>query len=351
MSDALKCWSILYSDTEASYEQHDAVSEDGRGAMRGGRIRFVCRPQDAKDAEWLYVTESAYDRVATYVPRQRRVLFVMEPPEVAGHKLSYLEQFGIVVSPFDAPGYKGTLIRSNPHLGWWAGSTRSKTLSDVEGFRCTKTRTMSMIASSKTMVPGHRKRLSFMNAIKERFAGGGEIDFFGRDTRPLDDKMDGIAPYRFHIVIENSNHPYYWTEKLTDAWIGWALPVYCGDPTILQQIPDPNGIVLIDIDDIEAASAKLRELLDRPDIYDERLPAIRRCREWAIKESDVKEMMCRIIESAGEDVRSVPMLASPETIVPRANTVRERLVALSRRLFGRRATVKLLAIYKKILRR
>jgi hypothetical protein len=32
--------------------------------------------------------------------------------------------------------------------------------------------------------------------------------------------------------LENSQSPHYWTEKLTDAYLGWAFPLYVGCPNV-----------------------------------------------------------------------------------------------------------------------
>lgn len=36
-----------------------------------------------------------------------------------------------------------------------------------------------------------------------------EVDFFGKGTRYIKDKWDGIAPYKYTIAIKNVDIPYY----------------------------------------------------------------------------------------------------------------------------------------------
>ena len=74
--------------------------------------------------------------------------------------------------------------------------------------------------------------------------------------------------------------------RSTDAWIGWSLPIYYGDPTIINQVPNPNGVVLLDnIEDTGKAIESIERVMNN-DIYDERLKAIAECREWSIKNSN-----------------------------------------------------------------
>jgi hypothetical protein len=52
--------------------------------------------------------------------------------------------------------------------------------------------------------------------------------------------MDAILPYRLHLVLENSQAPNYWTEKIADAYLGWAYPVYLGCPNLGDFFPEDS---------------------------------------------------------------------------------------------------------------
>ena len=93
-----------------------------------------------------------------------------------------------------------------------------------------KTRRLSVLSSDKAFTPGHARRLAFVEALQAHF--GDEIDVFGRGIRDVEDKWDAIAPYKYHIVIENGQFPYYFTEKLSDAIFADAYPLYVGCPNI-----------------------------------------------------------------------------------------------------------------------
>ena len=268
---------------------------------------FTSKRDDWFSADWMMTGDNPHSCFYTDIPRERRILFITEPPAIKIYAKYYLEQFGYIVSPYDIKGLSGKVIISNPCLFWQAGrhSGAMKTLQEALNYPMPiKTQAVSIITSLKHNTPYHKKRVKFLKALqRENIA-----DCFGREFRPVDDKLDAIAPYKYHIAIENSRTANYWTEKLIDAWAGWALPIYCGDPMILEQIPDKNGIELIDVDDIEGSLTKIREILDK-DIYASRLDAIRRCREWALKEADRYGVACRIIEYSGDNT---PKLNKPE---------------------------------------
>jgi hypothetical protein len=80
--------------------------------------------------------------------------------------------------------------------------------------------------------------------------------------------MDAILPYRFHLVLENTRAPNYWTEKLADAYLGWSFPVYLGCPN-LDEFFSPDAFCAIDGDDFEAAAVRIERLLGGAETDDE----------------------------------------------------------------------------------
>jgi hypothetical protein len=245
----------------------------------------------------------------------------MEPPVIETYDLRYVSQFGVLVSPYRIDGYQGRIIYSNPCLGWFVGTgiggeginrALFGKLPDVENYPIPdKNKSISIVSSLKKKKPGHRRRVAFISELMSRYGDG--IDYYGAGFAPVPDKLDAIAPYKYHIAIENCNLNNYWTEKLTDAWIGWSLPIYCGDPSILRQVPDPMGIEVIDIGDPMSAMRHIDYILSE-DIYSSRLGSIAACRKWAIKKSNMLEMVCGIIESSDPVVLEKPKLDADETI-------------------------------------
>ena len=305
-------------------EGKERYSEDGEGTMRGGNILFRRTPHP----DWFFMNGYPGGDFVTRVPWERRILFLMEPPMIEQYGPDYVKQFGVLVSPYAFDGYPGRLILDNTCLGWHTGlysrTNPFKKLPDAENFPIPeKTKMISVISSfdKKTRV-GHRKRIAFISALLTRY--GEKIDYFGRGLNPVEDKLDAIVPYKYHIAIENCNLNNYWTEKLTDAWICWSLPIYCGDPSILRKIPDPLGMEVIDISDPMSAMRHIDYILDN-DIYSSRTSAIAACRKWAIKKSNVLTRVCEIIESSDESVLAKPCLDHDDVI---------RRLPYKRRSFG-----------------
>ena len=291
-----KIFEAPYGDT---FNASAHYSIDGKGYMRDGKYFFTSEQYGWLNADWLIVIDSPHSCFYTNIPRERRILFFGEPPEIRDYSqyIHYLEQFGIIVSICDIPNYSGRVIVSNSRLGWTAGiHGELSSMEKAERYPLPpKNRTISIISSLKHRTEYHRKRVEFMRRLQDELSG--VIDCFGREFNPVDDKLQAIAPYKYHVVIENSRHKNYWTEKLTDAWAGWALPIYFGDPSILEQVPDKRGIEIIDIDDFSGSLNRIREIIEG-DVYASRIDAIKKCRQWALKASNPYELTCEIVEDS-----------------------------------------------------
>lgn len=112
-----------------------------------------------------------------------------------------------------------------------------------------KSKTCSFMSSSKSFLPGHLDRVEFLRYIANRVRSG--IDIFGAGIflagKHVDviDKESVILPYKYHIAIENGVMDGYFTEKILDAYLCGALPIYHGCPDLERYFP-PESFVRID---------------------------------------------------------------------------------------------------------
>ncbi len=140
----------------------------------------------------------------------------------------------------------------------------------------TKTRLASLIASEKRDHEGHRLRHEIADLIR---AEGLDVDLLGRAYRPFGRKAEGLAPYMFSVVIENSIEPGYFTEKLIDAFMCETVPIYWGTPDVLEHF-DPEGMIFCRSgEEIRAALGRLT-----PALYEKMRPAVLANRERCLNE-------------------------------------------------------------------
>ena len=101
-----------------------------------------------------------------------------------------------------------------------------------------KSKMVSAIASTKAFLPGHVKRLEFIQAISSR------VDLYGRGIREVASKLDALKDYRFSVAIENlSCDDNYFTEKITDCFLTGTIPIYHGCLNI-GEFFDTRGILV-----------------------------------------------------------------------------------------------------------
>ncbi len=117
-----------------------------------------------------------------------------------------------------------------------------------------KTRMLSLIASRKRRLSGHRLRHKAVRALAAKRIA---VDVMGRGYRAFEDKAEGLAPYRYSVVIENSRQTGYITEKVIDAFLCRTVPIYWGAPDIGDYFNTDGMIVCTTLAQIVAAAKSL----------------------------------------------------------------------------------------------
>lgn len=130
----------------------------------------------------------------------------------------------------------------------------------------TKTKMCSLIASNKRSQEGHKLRHDTVEWIQ---AQGLDVDVMGRGYKPFDHKIEGMASYRFSVVIENVRERNYFTEKLIDALLCSTVPIYWGCPNIGDFFDTDAMIICETAEDVRTA---LREM--SAESYEQMRPAL-----------------------------------------------------------------------------
>ena len=249
--------------------------------------------------------------ISTRVPRARRILVICEPR--GNFTAAYANQFGILISPFNIPGFQGVWVQSHGALTVWLGSDLADGPLDHRGLidlpPPAKQDTISVVTSRKTVLPGHRRRLAFVRALKE--ALGSRLTVYGRGFHTIGDKAEAILPAKYHLVLENTVMPSYWTEKLADAYLGYALPIVVGPPD-LERWFSPQSFLRIDLLDTAGSIATIKRALDE-NIYARHFDAIAEARIRLMRDERLAPVVARAITA---NPNSEPLLAVPQTISP-----------------------------------
>lgn len=152
---------------------------------------------------------------------------------------------------------------------------------------CTKTDMCSLIASARNQLPGHQLR---HQVVAEMRKSGLDVVILGRGYRPFGPKEEGLAPFRYSIVIENSSELSYFTEKIVDACLCRSVPIYWGAPDIGDYF-DLNGLIVCH------SLEEINEAVRRMSVegYKARRDAIERNFKFAMQYADVEDRVARVI--------------------------------------------------------
>jgi hypothetical protein len=252
-------------------------------------LRFILDDR-ACDVDWLVVYDEPIETIHTRTPCERRILFITEPHK--GYPSDYLKQFGTAISPEALVGFDGIWIQRHGSLSWHFGwnrqnpnwetdSTPFSTLSIAD--YADKPFELSVICSAKTKSDEHRRRLGFVYALKDLL--GDRLHWYGRGVRDMGDKAEAIAPYRYHIVLENNFIDHFWTEKIADSYLGLAFPFYSGCRN-LHYYFDAQAFEYIDLDDVPGA-AKTIETAIAGRLSETRLVHLREARRKVLFEYNI----------------------------------------------------------------
>lgn len=280
-----------------------------------GNCRFLF-DRDEREYDWLVVFDdlsalpggnksSATEQLAC--PPKHTLFITREPASVTTYGTPFLAQFGYVLTGQEdwAIRHPGKIL-SQPALNWFYGLGKDRML-DYDHMAANppaeKSQTISTVCSAKAQKHTmHYQRVKFIEQLSAELP---ELVRFGKGIRAVDDKAEALDPFRYHIAIENHIAPHWWTEKLSDAFLGLTLPFYCGAPNAVNYFP-ADSFIPIDIRDTAGSLKIIRDTIQNNE-YEKRLPAIREARRLVLEKYNTFAALSGLIEQHN-DPSSVPMV-------------------------------------------
>ncbi len=270
---------------------------------------FFWNDKSVKKADYWFVIGDVFDaQESCEVDANNLILMTSEPPSIRRYDTSeeFVKQFGRIATCHSDFRY-GKFFSSKPPINWWIdagnpiktqvefdewngaglGYDDFKKLREIK-----KEKLLSVFCSAKIFTEGHKARYDFCKKLQEHFKD--KVDWFGSGVRPIVDKWDGVAPYKYHIALENFSGPNYWTEKLMDPLMVLTHPIYCG-ATNIRDFFSEEQVSMIDIRYPKTAIAKIEKLIEG-NFYEKNLAEALKARDLVMDEYNLFNLITQITE-------------------------------------------------------
>ena len=250
----------------------DLLRQTPKRSGRWGDYQFTTDPIEKCD--YAIVLNQPASSVVVECPPDH-VWAVMQEPPNEYHRWMHRGQRAFArIYTSDDTLRGGRFIQSQPALPWHVNK-------DYDYLkRCgipEKTGSLSWVTSNLSIFSGHRRRLAFLEKLRQSQL---PFDLFGKGFVFVEDKWDGLAPYRYSLAIENFKNPYYWSEKLADCFLAWCMPIYYGCTRITEYFPSESMIV-IDVQDPQAIEKAGEAIQNRR--WEKNLDAIAEARKLVLE--------------------------------------------------------------------
>lgn len=286
-----------------------------KGISSCGKYQFYVN-EIIPDPDFVIIRGKSIKEKTTFnVAPENLILTTSEPLSVLAYPSDYCRQFGLVCSCQETLKHKN-VIYTPAIIQWFVGASfdskgRGTSLIDYDTFKTMptpeKSKLISVIGSNKAFTQGHLDRIRFIERLKEYY--GDKIDIFGRGYNGFEDKWSVIAPYKYHIVIENSTTKYYWTEKLADCYIGETYPIYYGCTNADEYFPK-ESYTAIDINNFEECVKTIDALIER-NAYEEARATLKQCKELVLEDYNMFNYLASILDKMNPNLPRKSITVKP----------------------------------------
>ncbi|MFC1961273.1 glycosyltransferase family 10 domain-containing protein, partial [Chloroflexota bacterium] len=221
-------------------------------------IQFTLDP--VEQCDYLLLFNLTQEKITVNCPKENVWKIISEPPQVTWKDVYWDDKrFERIYAPDNT--YQGNRYYCGPPFPFWIVDNRKSYTEIVNAPIPLKNNGLIWITSSKSIFPGHQVRMRFLDDI----TGNLDFDLFGRGFQPIDHKWDVLAPAKYALAIENGQFSHYWTEKISDCFLSYTMPIYYGAEAIGDFFPE-GSYIAIDINRPDEAIETINQAI-ADDLY------------------------------------------------------------------------------------
>jgi len=192
---------------------------------------------DIDECDYLVILEYPEKDFSIRVDKTKIIHICMEPPnEMSKYRQYANKNIGLNINQLDIK--KGNML-SHGALPWHIDKNYDFLVA-LKAKDLLKNNKIVWVTSNQKSSKGHIKRMAFLEKIKPLPF----IKLYGRGINPIDDKWNALKTAKYAIAYENYQNNYYWTEKIVDSYLSYAMPLYFGCDKIEDYFPKDSFIRL-----------------------------------------------------------------------------------------------------------
>jgi hypothetical protein len=273
-------------------------TKGGKGISKCGKYHFFLNEEIENPDFWVVRGKGITQEETCMVAPENTILLLSEPRSIINYPKRYRAQFGMLCSCQKELKHKN--IRYTPAiLPWFVGVSQTGKYTctmDYDALKAMdtppKSKLISVVTSNKAFTKGHQNRIKFVEHLKKHY--GDQLDVFGRGYKTFDDKWEALAPYKYHIAIENYSDKYYWTEKLSDCYLTETYPIYYGCTNIDDYFPK-GSYTPIDIRHADEAISIIDETIKKNE-FENNLLVLKQCKELVLEKYNLFDMIAAVCD-------------------------------------------------------
>lgn len=249
---------------------------------------------------WVVYSKGRKKNETAKVAPDNLIFISGEPEPVYHYDSRFLKQFSTIITSRRDIKHPN-IIYQHPAQPWHVGRIsqgggKFSFVKDYDYFKhndsFAKEELISVVSSNRAFTKGHNDRTSFVRQLKECF--GDQLAVFGRGINEVGDKWEAIARYKYHVAIENSSFPDYWTEKLADSYLAGAFPFYYGCKNIDKYF-SAGSYIPIDIYDVDKA-IKIVEKAIAEDVFENSADLLKEAKRRVLDEYNIFALIASVCD-------------------------------------------------------
>jgi hypothetical protein len=274
---------------------------------------FHFTEDNISECDLLIVLNTPSRKIAITLPIETRWLFSQESPiELYRWHLKSYKYFDRIFGFWESSLCEN-ILHTQTALPWHINKSYDElsrlSLNDSIRF---KKDGISWVTSNARDKEGHCLRMDFKDFL---FQQNFKFDLFGRGVSVIDDKFDGIFPYKYSIAIENYSCNDYWTEKIADCFLSWTMPIYYGARNITKYFP-PESMILIDPNNPQESLNIIKRAIN-DNFFEKSIPYIEEARNLILNKYQFFPWITRLIKDANIDFSKKERYYIPKNAPPK----------------------------------